>query len=71
MFPIRTDHSGIAPSVSYSNMSKEIPKNKICWVDGCNKEIKEWPYCDKHMKSKKVKMKVPGIKGFDNTPTKT
>ena len=56
-------------------MPKEIPKNKICWVDDCNNEIKEWPYCGKHRRmldeGHKLKMRVAGIKGFDNTPTKT
>lgn len=50
---------------------KEIPRNKKCWVEGCTKEIKNhWPYCDKCFKKKNVKLKVAGIKGFDNTPTK-
>ena len=49
--------------------------NKICWVEGCEEKIKDWPYCEKHRKMEekghKLDMKVPGIKGFDNTPTKS
>jgi hypothetical protein len=51
-------------------MRKEISKNRICWANGCKKEIKEWPYCAKHRKAKNFKTNAPGIKGFDNTPTK-
>ena len=36
----------------------DTPRNKICWVEDCEKEIKEWPYCEKHMK-KPEKLKVP------------
>lgn len=57
MFPIRIDLFAIAPSVVNSNMS-DTPRNKICWVEDCEKEIKEWPYCEKHMK-KPEKLKVP------------
>ena len=53
-------------------MDKVIPQNKKCWVDGCNNPWIDWPYCKKHFpKKKSVRLKVPGIKGFDNTPTKT
>jgi hypothetical protein len=53
-------------------MKKEIPMNKICWVRGCERRLDEnlWPYCKKCAKKSDKKLKVPGIKGFDNTPTK-
>ena len=54
---------------------KEIPRSKKCWVENCEEELKEWPYCEKHRrmtdKGHKLDIKTPGIKGFDNTPTKT
>ena len=44
-------------------------KNK-CWVSNCNRKCQEGFFtCRKHNK-KNVKIKVPGIKAFDNTPTK-
>lgn len=53
---------------------KEISYNKICWVDGCSEEMEEWPLCKKHRrmsdKGHQLKMKVAGIKAFDNTPVK-
>lgn len=51
---------------------KNIKKNQECWVENCEEEIKEWPYCKKHqqmtLKGHWLKLKVTGIKGFDNTP---
>jgi len=44
-------------------MSKAIASNRVCWVKNCNKEIKEWPYCEKHLKAKEVKLKVPAYVG--------
>jgi len=56
-------------------MSKEIKKNKQCWVEDCEEVIKEWPLCEKHRKMQdkghQLKMKVAGIAPFDNTPVKT
>lgn len=53
---------------------KIVDHNKVCWADGCDLEIREWPYCEKHhrmtLKGHKIQNQVPGIKGFDNTPTK-
>ena len=53
---------------------KEIPRNKRCWVQSCEDKIMEWPYCEKHRrmfyKGHKLELQTPGIKGFDNTPTK-
>ena len=52
-------------------------KNKICWVENCNEHIqKEESFlCEKckrmEVKGYYLKLKVPSIKGFDNTPTKT
>ena len=54
---------------------REIPKNEECWVENCKDKINVWPYCDKHrkmqLKGYLLDLKPPGIKGFDNTPTKT
>lgn len=48
--------------------------NKQCWVENCKQEMIEWPYCEKHRrmsnKGHKLELQKPGIKGFDNTPTK-
>jgi len=54
---------------------KKIPRNKQCWAKGCDRVIREipstWPYCLKHyrmsLKGYMIDLKVPGIKGFDNT----
>ena len=55
-------------------MPKEIPKNKICWVEDCDKEIEQWPLCKKHRrmqdKGHQLNMKVAGVAPFDNTPIK-
>lgn len=40
----------------------DIPKNKICWVQGCDKEIKEWPYCEEHVEEP-GNLEVPGVGG--------
>ena len=56
---------------------KETQKNKQCWVQDCIGVIeKEGSFiCDKHKRMENkghyLQLKVPSIKGFDNTPTKT
>ena len=74
MFPIRTDHLSTVVVVNFSAMSKDIPKNKMCWVEDCEKEIEEWPLCRKHRrmqdKGYQLEMKVAGIAPFDNTKVK-
>lgn len=59
----------------FNRMGKEtIEKNKMCWVEDCNEKFKEWPYCEKHRRMSErghdLKVKVAGVKGFDNTPGK-
>ena len=50
---------------------------RICWVENCNEEIEKGGsfLCEKHrrmeLKGHYLRLKVPSIKGFDNTPTKT
>ena len=51
---------------------KEVPRNKQCWVEDCKRaKRKNYFKCTEHLADPKAKIKVPGIKGFDNTPTKT
>jgi len=60
-----------------ANRKQGVGRIRICWVENCNEEIRkeESFLCEKHrrmeLKGHYLQLKVPSIKGFDNTPTKT
>ena len=68
MFPIRIDNLNTALNVKPSDMSKDIQKNKQCWVQGCKEpQNKNGWLCDKHekesIKGKDLKIGVPTYSG--------
>ena len=60
-----------------ANRKQKLDRIRICWVENCNEEIEKGGsfLCEKHrrmeLKGHYLRLKVPSIKGFDNTPTKT
>lgn len=49
----------------------EVPKNKVCWVKGCeNEQVPDSLYCEEHEKSEEVpELQKPGVIGGPNIPT--